>query len=118
MKIIADKINLKNKIMITNKIVAVDIDGVLTVNKELNDYGKISFDELKKLYYAAKPNPFMIKEVNRLAKTNKIIIFTSRNDYFFDLTVKWLEKYKVKYHQIIFNKPYYHYIIDDRALFV
>jgi len=118
MKIVTERIKLKNKIILTNKIIAVDIDGVLTVNKELNDFGKISFDKLKKLYSKVKPNTFIIKEINRLAKTNKILLFTSRNDYFMDLTIKWLTDNKVKYHHIIFNKPYYNYIIDDRALFI
>jgi len=101
-----------------NKIIAVDIDGVLTTKTELNDYGKLSFEELKKQYASVKPNTKIITLINNLAENNNIIIYTSRNDYFHNLTVKWLKKHNVRYHHIIFNKPYFHYIIDDRALFI
>lgn len=98
------------------EIIAVDIDGVLTLTSELNDYGRVSFEDLKKQYFEVKPNLKIIKAVNNLYKNYEIILYTSRNDYFREITKKWLKKYKVKYHNVVFNKLYYDYIIDDRAI--
>lgn len=98
------------------KILAIDIDGVITLESELNDYGKVSFKTLMKKYYEAKPNKEMIKRINRAKKNYFILLYTSRNDYFRTITKRWLRENNVKYDEIVFNKPYYHYIIDDRAL--
>ena len=97
------------------KTFAIDIDGVLCVT-EKSDYHK------------SKPNILAINKVNKLyEKGNKIIIFTARymgrnnNDVSkakaegYDLTVKQLKEWHVKYPKLIMGKPSYDIIIDDKA---
>lgn len=58
----------------------------------------------------------LIKVINKLYKEYTIVIYTHRNNKCKDETIKWLKKYKVKYHKIKFNKPKYAIFIDDKAL--
>ena len=98
-----------------SKTFAIDIDGVLCITHKSN-------------YNKSKPNILAIKKVNKLyEKGNKIIIFTARymgrnNDDVskakaegYELTVKQLKEWKVKYHKLIMGKPSYDILIDDKA---
>ena len=97
------------------KVFAIDIDGVLCVTKKSN-------------YHKSKPNIAAINKVNKLYENgNKIIIFTARymgrnnNDVSkakeegYELTLKQLQDWNVKYHEFIMGKPSYDIIIDDKA---
>lgn len=98
-----------------SKTFAIDIDGVLCITEKSN-------------YHKSKPNVLAINKVNQLYdKGNKIIIFTARfmgrnnNDISkakaegYELTVKQLKDWNVKYHKLIMGKPSFDIIIDDKA---
>ena len=64
----------------------------------------------------AKPNKRLIKEINELYNSgDSIIIFTNRNSLEWRATTDWLKVNKVKYHQLIMNKPYYDVYIGDKS---
>ena len=81
----------------------------------------------KNFYEKSKPSNKTIDIINALYKKgNKIIIFTGR---FFGscngsikkillkdngLSKKQLKKWKVKYHKLVFGKPVFDVIVDDR----
>jgi len=92
---------------IRNKIIYVDIDGVICTN-EGTDYKK------------ARPIEENIKLINELYKNNKIVIWTARGtlmeEDFKELTEKQLRDWGVKYHELLFGKPYYDILIDDRSI--
>jgi uncharacterized HAD superfamily protein len=85
--------------------IAVDIDGVLTNETEGWDYAKRT------------PNKDNIRRVDDLFLAgHKIILFTARRLEDLEATKVWLDHYGVLYNHIIFDKPQYDYIIDDKAL--
>ena len=99
------------------KIVCFDLDGVLC---------KTNGNK----YKASKPNILAIKKVNDLYdQGNYIKIFTARfmgrsNEKKslavkkgYSLTKEQLQKWKVKYHKLIFGKPSYDLFIDDKSIF-
>lgn len=97
-------------------IVAVDLDGTLTKVGHFDNLWKMTFLELKKVYKNVKPRKDIIKKVNKLYDKGYIIyIFTSRYDIYQHLTKHWLQKHGVKYHFFIMNKPFYNFLIDDKA---
>lgn len=51
------------------------------------------------------PNIKEINKLNNLYKNNIIIIYTGRGYNQYDLTVKQLKKYKIKYHELIMGRP-------------
>ena len=89
------------------ELVFVDIDGVLCKNTWGN-------------YENAAPIKKNIKLINKIYEDgNTIIIWTSRGTLtgidWCDLTKKQLSDWKVEYHELRFNKPYYDFFIEDRA---
>jgi capsule biosynthesis phosphatase len=103
---------MKNK-----KIFCVDIDNTLCTTK-LNFYKK------------SKPIKKAINAVNKLHENGHVIIlFTARGMGTFrgnlkkikkeykKLTVKQLKNWQVQYNKLIFGKPSYDYIIDDKSIF-
>ena len=90
------------------KIFFVDIDGTLCSTIDGN-------------YKDAQPYFDRINKVNNLYnKGHTIIIITSRG-YVTGinwelLTKKQLSNWGVKYHQLLFSKPYFDYFIDDKAI--
>jgi phosphoglycolate phosphatase-like HAD superfamily hydrolase len=92
---------------------------------------RIAFDLDKTLctgypYIRAVPNMEMIKIVNELYHDlNFIIIFTARGMStdnirlaklkYLNITVSQLDRWGVKYHQLIMGKPDFDLIIDDKA---
>ncbi len=79
-------------------------------------------------YRKSTPNKKVILEINKLFLKHEIIIFTARfmgrtnNNirkskklgYLF--TQNQLKKWKVSYHKLIFGKPSFDYIVDDKAI--
>jgi histidinol phosphatase-like enzyme len=103
---------LKKKI----KIFCFDLDGVICNTK-------------KNYYSDSKPNKKAINKVNEIhRKGHKVIIFTARfmgrsnedvnlaKKRGYKLTFKQLKKWNVKFDQLIFGKPSFDYIIDDKSL--
>ena len=98
------------------KIYCFDIDGVICFTK-------------KNHYHNSRPNKKAIKKINQIyERGNKIIIFTARfmgrsNENVimakkkgYKLTYNQLLKWKVKFHKLIFGKPSFDYIIDDKSI--
>lgn len=98
-----------------NKTICFDLDGVICRTKG-NDYEN------------SKPITKTIKVINELYKNNKIIIFTARYmgrsnnkktlavKLAKTITTNQLKYWGVKYHKILFGKPSYDLIIDDRSI--
>jgi histidinol phosphatase-like enzyme len=99
------------------KIICFDIDGVICETKGSN-------------YKLSKPHYKVIKIINKLYNSSHyIIIFTSRymgrnNENVakakrqgYDFTKKQLVAWGVKFNKLIFGKPSYDLIIDDKSLF-
>jgi uncharacterized HAD superfamily protein len=94
------------------RIFLVDIDGTVCTNVP-NELGAEAM---------AKARPFedSVRMVNKLYdEGHYICFFTARTDEHRRVTENWLRRHKVKYHQIIFNKPRkrepysgYHFIDD------
>ena len=98
------------------KKICFDLDGVICETTG-NDYEN------------AKPIPGSIKKINKLFKNNHIIIFTARymgrakekeklaEKLAKPITLKQLKKWKLKYHKLIFGKPSFDLVIDDKSIF-
>lgn len=98
------------------KRIAIDIDCTITKKFKL-DIWDTTYREMEKIYDNVEPDHKMIKIVNKFYDEGyRIYLFTSRNDAFERPTKKWLDKYGVKYHYFIMNKPYYDIIIDDKSI--
>jgi len=82
----------------------------------------------KNNYRSSKPKKKVINYINGLySKDFKIIVFTARfmgrtNDNRIkatkmgkNFTIKQLKKWNLKYHKLIFGKPSYDVIIDDKS---
>jgi hypothetical protein len=106
----------KKKLNNQRKIYCFDLDGVIcTSNKNHN-------------YKLAKPIKKAIKKINEIySRGDKVIIFTARfmgrnneninlakkNGY--KLTYKQLKNWNIKFHKLIFGKPSFDYVIDDKS---
>ena len=98
------------------KIFCFDLDGVICTTK-------------KNFYKNSKANKKAINKINEIYfKGHKVIIFTARfmgrsNENIslakkrgYKLTYKQLKKWNVKFHKLIFGKPSYDFIIDDKSV--
>lgn len=86
------------------KILAIDIDGVLTIETDGWNYEERT------------PNYIAIESVKKLYNSYYIKLFTSRYEIDREITTKWLKKYSIPYNELVMNKPKYDYIIDDKAI--
>lgn len=85
--------------------IIIDLDG--TICTEEKTYSRA----------LAKPLPGAIESINKLFEQgNIIIIYSARTWMEYEMTVDWLSKNNVKYHQLILGKPIGDVWIDDRAL--
>ena len=98
-----------------NKIIAVDLDGTLNKDYQVPDIMNKTHKEISEFLFNSKPNIDMIKKINKLSENNYIYIFTTRSDLYKKITEKWLNIHNVKYNNIIFNKPFYDKLIDDKS---
>lgn len=90
------------------KIYVFDIDGTVCKTKNGN-------------YKKAKPIKKRIVKINKLYKEgNTIIFYTSRGKLsgidWSKLTNYQFKKWKLKHHEILFGKPFYDVMVDDKAL--
>jgi len=89
------------------KTYIVDIDGTICTIEES--------------YEMAKPLIDKINAINKLYdEGNKIIYWTARGTVsgidWTEVTTEQFKKWKVKYHELRFQKPDYDYWIDDKAI--
>jgi len=85
-------------------IVGVDIDGTLCNETDGWDYENRT------------PRLDIIKKVNALHKKGWVVVlYTARREYDRFKTVVWLKKYKVKYDDIIFDKPKFDLYVGDEV---
>jgi len=65
----------------------------------------------------AKPKDHAVESVNALYDAgNTIIIYSARTWVEYEMTVDWLKRNGIKYHQLFMGKPVGDVWIDDRAL--
>ncbi len=106
--------------------------GNININTYCFDLDKtICFQHIDKDYYNSYPDLEMIKKINFLYNQgHKIIIFTARgmskfngniNDVlnaYEDITEKQIKSWGLNFHKLIFGKPSYDFIIDDKAILI
>lgn len=64
----------------------------------------------------AIPLPGAAETINKLfSEGHIIIIYSARSWLEYEMTVEWLKKYNIFYHQLILGKPIGDVWIDDRA---
>lgn len=85
--------------------IIIDLDG--TICTEEKTYSRS----------LAKPLEGAVENINKLYETgNIIIIYSARTWMEFEMTTDWLNKYGIKYHQLVLGKPIGDVWIDDRAI--
>ena len=107
--------------MSDKKTFVFDLDGTLCQEKPSD----LSYDQ----YVYVKPYVNMVNYVNKLYDDGHyIIINTARhmkstggnvgliNQRVGKITLDWLKKHHVKYHEVSFGKPYADYYVDDKAM--
>lgn len=88
--------------------IAVDIDGILTI--EWEEWG----DEA---YRNRTPDMKNISIVNQLYfEGHYIMLFTARHPEDRSVTTWWLDKHEVRYHEIRFGKPHYDFFLEDKSI--
>ena len=84
--------------------ICIDIDGVLCVETFGN-----------KEYINREPIAENIDKCNKLSRIHWVTLYTARDRIHKHETELWLKKHKVKYHDILFGKPKFDVLIDDKA---
>jgi len=85
--------------------IIIDMDG--TICTEMRQFSRCLAD----------PKKGAVETINKLYEAgNTIIIYSSRTWVEYEMTVDWLKKYGVKYHQLLMGKPIGDVWIDDRAI--
>jgi histidinol phosphatase-like enzyme len=106
-----------------SKIIAVDLDDTLCFRPEgIENLGVNK-------YHQCEPLVDNIEIINKLYDSgNTIIIYTARGMYTFNFniakiyselyppTLEQLEKWGVKFHQLVMGKFPYDYLLDDKAI--
>jgi len=83
-------------------IISVDLDGLLCRSIQQEKYAQ------------ALPLKENIAKVNRLhEKGHRIVVYTARGWYLYDITAKWLVGNGVEFDQLVMGKLYAHMYIDD-----
>lgn len=96
---------------------AFDLDGTLTKHALFPNIFDSTPTEMYELYANVEPDKQMIEYVNQIYDSGHIVfIFTSRWDLYERVTKKWLDKWGVKHHYFICNKPYFDCFVDDKAI--
>lgn len=97
-----------------SRIVFVDIDETICFYEE-----EIPLDG-KKDYNKAVPSHKNIKKINKMYDNgDRIVYWTARGSRsgidWTEFTIKQLDSWGVKYHEVRCNKPYYDIFIEDRS---
>ena len=98
-------------------IIAVDLDLTLTKEDYVSRFfPKISYDEAAEFYLRVPVKKDVARKVREWKqKGHSIVIFTSRGDFYLDVTERWLKKHKIPYDRIVMGKPHYDLFLDDKA---
>ncbi|MCD8184199.1 MAG: hypothetical protein LUE99_15215 [Bacteroides sp.] len=65
----------------------------------------------------AEPKSHAVKTINELYDAgNTIIIYSARTWVEYEMTVDWLKRHGIRYHQLFMGKPIGDVWIDDRAI--
>lgn len=98
-------------------VIACDIDGTLTLKDGGFNIQTSTWDQRELVYKSRKPRMKVIKYLQkRFTLGDTIIIYSSRGDQHYPSTATWLLKYKVPYHMILLNKPFYDIFIEDKSI--
>jgi len=85
--------------------IIIDLDG--TICTEMRQFSRC----------LAEPKPDAVESINRLYDAgNTIIIYSARTWVEYEMTVDWLERHGIRYHQLFMGKPIGDVWIDDRAI--
>lgn len=85
--------------------IVIDMDG--TICTEMRQFSRC----------LAEPKADAVAVINKLYDAgNTIIIYSARTWVEYEMTVDWLKRYGVKYHQLFMGKPIGDVWIDDRAI--
>lgn len=85
--------------------IVIDMDG--TICTEMRQFSRC----------LAEPKADAVQTINELYDAgNTIIIYSARTWVEYEMTVDWLKRYGVKYHQLFMGKPIGDIWIDDRAI--
>jgi len=99
------------------KRVCFDLDGIITMADIPIKWEDNSPSDYQELYAQAEPDKKIISFVNSLdPEKYEILLYTSRDIYFRDVTEKWLERHGVTYEHIVYNKLFFDVLIDDRSV--
>jgi uncharacterized HAD superfamily protein len=99
------------------KTYCFDIDGVICTTKS-NDYKNSrpiykSIKKINELYFSG--NIILIFTSRFMGRSNDNSVLAKKRGYQF--TFKQLKKWKLNFHKLIFGKPSFDIIIDDKCLF-
>ena len=95
----------------------IDIDGVLCDTT-------YQFTDENWYYIKSKPKQVVIDKVNSLYDSgHRIVLFTARGskikrDDWKELTIQDLNEWDVRYHELLFGKPWADYYVDDKNMSV
>ena len=105
------------------KIIAFDIDDVLLIRDKNNDFKSIE------KYKFCIPIPHNVDLINQCYENGYYIkLYTSRGmtslggnlseiqEKISPITIETLQKYNIKYNELIFGKEHFDLLIDDKAL--
>ena len=85
--------------------IVIDLDG--TICNEMRQFSRC----------LAEPYPDAVATINELYDAgHTIIIYSARTWVEYEMTVDWLKRHGVKYHQLFMGKPVGDVWIDDRAI--
>ena len=85
--------------------IVIDMDG--TICTEMRQFSRC----------LAKPKADAVKTINELYEAgHTIIIYSALTWVEYEMTVDWLKRYGVKFHQLFMGKPIGDVWIDDRAI--
>lgn len=95
-----------------NKVINVDIDGTLTIEKETVTWSEGA-------YKKAIPNKDTIARINHLFdEGHQIVLWSARLEEDRKVTVDWMKKHGVKYTKLVLDKPFFNLYICDRVCHV
>ncbi len=93
---------------------AVDVDGVLT---DFHNCCRCNHMDLEnRRYDLCPPKKNIVSNLRRLRTKYRIILHTARGEHKRQVTEKWLRRHRIPYDELVMDKPYAQYYIDDRAV--
>lgn len=97
-------------------IIAVDIDGTICDEIDFTKVDKSNFDWVS-YYKTRKSIPDAVERIKEWYESgHHIIILTSRKESDSEVTIEWLKRNGIKYHEIIFDKVRADLYIDNNSL--